>query len=578
MDSAAQQQKEEHTVLSEKLEETSLGHLLDVSKAEALKLRLRVVELTKDNEALRGLKLPSADRSESEQTDVQGAAYPESSRATGEEQNEHLLSFHTEPKPQSSGSSSEFEVVSPVEQKKSDGKKMDFAQELQNEDINLSLHLQRLENIMGMFAKESDTSQLLSPLGMMILEFSRLSNKVQKIEHRTAILQTLCEQLRKENEDLRKKLESDIEQRNLVVEKLRQENVELKKILTTDTKEKPVLEGGDLQQNTRVTEKVQLTRNKAATDMYERKIKELEHQRVELLEVNKQWDRQFRAAKQLYEQKITELRQRLAESQKVVSELEAEREQKQRDFDRKLLLAKSKIENEEGEKEKMVLEVNELKQKVKFLQDQIGPLSKQRDYQEKEILRLNKALERALHVQPSAPQTPVFGNLEDTGMAARRQDLLTQIEVLSQQVKIFEEDFQKERSDRERMHEEKEELKKELKKMQSKISVMNTQGPEERMPIEPHPGPVCPPYQPLSPPVLLPMYHGYEDWPVRYPPSAMPDTRVQNRNFMNLPPPEYPWHPQFPPATNLPLQGVDSSRQINKEQEPVAPGIGKTQR
>jgi TolA-binding protein len=42
---------------------------------------------------------------------------------------------------------------------------------------------------------------------------------------------------------------------------------------------------------------------------------------------------------------ITDLRQRLADSQKAVVELEAEREQRQRDYDKKLLLAKSKIEN-----------------------------------------------------------------------------------------------------------------------------------------------------------------------------------------------------------------------------------------
>lgn len=42
---------------------------------------------------------------------------------------------------------------------------------------------------------------------------------------------------------------------------------------------------------------------------------------------------------------ITDLRRRLADSQKTVLELEAEREQRQRDYDKKLLLAKSKIEN-----------------------------------------------------------------------------------------------------------------------------------------------------------------------------------------------------------------------------------------
>lgn len=50
-------------------------------------------------------------------------------------------------------------------------------------------------------------------------------------------------------------------------------------------------------------------------------------------------------AKIFFPPQITDLRQRLAESQKTVLELEAEREQRQRDYDKKLLLAKSKIEN-----------------------------------------------------------------------------------------------------------------------------------------------------------------------------------------------------------------------------------------
>lgn len=87
---------------------------------------------------------------------------------------------------------------------------------------------------------------------------------------------------------------------------------------------------------------------------------------------------------------ITELRQKLADLQKQVTELEAEREQKQRDFDRKLLLAKSKIEMEETDKEQLTAEAKELRQKVKYLQDQLSPLTRQREYQEKEIQRLNK--------------------------------------------------------------------------------------------------------------------------------------------------------------------------------------------
>lgn len=45
----------------------------------------------------------------------------------------------------------------------------------------------------------------------------------------------------------------------------------------------------------------------------------------------------------------------------------------------------------------------------------------------------------------------------------------------SLQVKIFEEDFQRERSDRERMNEEKEELKKQVEKLQAQVTLTNVQ-------------------------------------------------------------------------------------------------------
>ena len=121
---------------------------------------------------------------------------------------------------------------------------------------------------------------------------------------------------------------------------------------------------------------------------------------LQLLEVNKQWDQHFQAMKQKYEQKVglrawgahlcwvlaggtrrrpgagegfgaacasfppsvgpelaniptpsrqvTDLHQELAKARRALTELESEREQKQRDFDRKLLLAKSRIETEEA--------------------------------------------------------------------------------------------------------------------------------------------------------------------------------------------------------------------------------------
>lgn len=58
------------------------------------------------------------------------------------------------------------------------------------------------------------------------------------------------------------------------------------------------------------------------------------------------------------------------------------------------------------------------------------------------------------------------------------------------QVKIFEEDFQRERSDRERMNEEKEELKKQVEKLQAQVTLSNAQvrgaGPRKGLLACPH--------------------------------------------------------------------------------------------
>lgn len=484
------------------------------------------------------------------------------------------------PKPPSSSTSSEFEVV-PAEgpsSPESSGHTRNTMElgPLPQEDSTLMLHLQRLETTLSVCAEEPDHSQLFTHLGRMALEFNRLASKVHKNEQRTSILQTLCEQLRKENEALKSKLDKGLEQRDQAAERLREENLELRKLLMSSSKDgasgrpgSPKMEGAGkkgaaaLQQAGVTTSKIPEV---GALGAAEKKVRMLEQQRTELLEVNKQWDQHFRSMKQQYEQKITELRQKLADLQKQVTDLEAEREQKQRDFDRKLLLAKSKIEMEETDREHLTAEAKELRQKVKYLQDQLSPLTRQREYQEKEIQRLNKALEEALSIQASPSSPTAFGSPEGAGGLLRKQELLTQNELLKQQVKIFEEDFQRERSDRERMNEEKEELKKQVEKLQAQVTLSHAQlkafkdeekakdalrqqkrkakTSADRYHLEPHPEHLCgacpyayPPMPPIGPPP------GFEDWSqIRYPP---PPTAMEhppplpNSRLFRLP--EYTW-------------------------------------
>ncbi|XP_071066891.1 TNFAIP3-interacting protein 1 isoform X2 [Dasypus novemcinctus] len=536
----------------------SPGELLEESQMEASRLRQKAEALVQDSEPLQP---PSPSL----------ASFDQLAELTGKETN--TLAPTADPacpsnkpesaqKPPSSGASSEFEVVPTEEQislPESGGKtrsRMELGP-LPHEDSNLMMHLQRLETTLSVCAEEPDHSQLFTHLGRMALEFNRLASKVHKNEQRTSILQTLCEHLRKENEALKAKLDKGLEQRDQTAERLREENMELKKLLMSSGYKEgasgqpgsPKMEGAGKkgvagQQQTSVT--AGKIPEMGALGTAEKKVKLLEQQRTELLEVNKQWDQHFRSMKQQYEQKITELRQKLADLQKQVTDLEAEREQKQRDFDRKLLLAKSKIEMEEADKEHLTAEAKELRQKVRHLQDQLSPLTRQREYQEKEIQRLNKALEEALSIQGSPSSPPAaFGSPEGTRGLLTKQELVTQNELLKQQVKIFEEDFQRERSDRERMNEEKEELKKQVERLQAQVTLSSAQlkafkeeekakealkqqkrkakASAERFHVEPHPEHLCGAYPYAYPPMaaMVP-HHGYEDWSqIRYPPPPM---------------------------------------------------------
>ncbi|NXH06919.1 TNIP1 protein, partial [Loxia leucoptera] len=585
---------EENARLKEKMQGIkSIGELLEESQVEASKLRQKAEDLVKDNKMLIG----SSSLEDLVETGAVGPD-PTFARAAPGSAQPDVEAQKSPP----TGSFSEFEIVAIKAQGfPQKGRRADLEQP-PNEDANLLPQLQQLENTLSGCAKEASKDQVFVRMGYMASELKRLASKVHKNEQRTSFLQTLCETLHSENKELRTKLEHDLEQRNQALEKLRCENQELRRMVTLSSQDSGKREAAEQQQQSGAM--VEKAPGREELEAKEKKVKILEHQRRELLEVNKQWDQHFRSMKQKYEQKVTDLHQELAEARRAVSELESEREQKQRDFDRKLLLAKSRIETEEAEKERLAMEVRDLQQRMRFLQEQLAPVTRQREYQEKEIQRLNKALEEALNVQASPP--PIFA-MEPAGKLPQ-QELLTQNELLKQQVKIFEEDFQRERSDRERMNEEKEELKQQLEKLQKQLVLSNNQlraskddcqrekeekeklkkllkqhkqASGERLHAEPGPGPLgpaCPMYQyQYSPPMAPPMYHGYEDWQqIRYPP-AMPGEHTQGQNFHHFPPvgnslslfhlllqPEYPWRPPCAMARSQNTQPVAGVKPVPK--------------
>ncbi|XP_033822076.1 TNFAIP3-interacting protein 1 isoform X2 [Periophthalmus magnuspinnatus] len=598
---------EENSMLRERMKGLkSLGDLLEESQSEASRLRQRVEELVRDNEALKSSSIAASLCTGGGPMHTEGLGkvclHP-----TSEQKDDQTICLGKTLQPEKPIEAlSEFEVVN-MEGKTADALTAgSVIPLLPQENIELASQLKRLESSFSIFAEESNPNQLLAHLGRMAVEFHHLSSKVQKNEQRTSLLQTLCEQLRQENNELRKKMEEDHHIRNRDLEQLRQENQKLKELVTGgttaapqpdttepgQTKEEPVKE-----ESTAVCSKMEVSTpqksGKAAEktptkhcdiETYEKKIKLLEKQRKDVLEVNKQWDIQWNAMKTQFEQKITDLRQRLADSQKTVMELEAEREQRQRDYDKKLLLAKSKIENVQGEKECLNSETTELKQKIRYLQDQLLPLSKQREYQEKEIQRLNRALEEALNLHPPSTSQPPPGqsNFSDAANNLKKQELLTQIQVLKEQVKIFEEDFRKERSDRERMNEEKEDLRRQVERLQGQITNLTNQLHQaqnecqrersercklERLQMQHHkqgqtqdrrdppalgPAAVLGP-APLSPPYCGPFVQvqgqGLEAWPVHFPPRIVTATgpTAAPPPARDYPPnaPGFPWQSSF---------------------------------
>ncbi|KFW89794.1 TNFAIP3-interacting protein 3, partial [Phalacrocorax carbo] len=215
-----------------------------------------------------------------------------------------------------------------------------------------------------------------------------------------------------------------------------------------------------------------LTKKKTVSaNSLEQQILSLERQRRELLEVNKQWDHQFRSMKQLYEKQLAEMKAKLDVSERRVSELEEERHRQHPEDEKLRALGRERPLQETRETKALSEALHEMKEENKLLKQKNASMIRKKEHYESEISRLNKALLDVLKKQRS----PVLGTPSEKGDRNSLEDMRTQLEVLRQQVQIYEEDFRKERSDRERLNEEKEALQKINERLQSQLNKLNSQ-------------------------------------------------------------------------------------------------------
>ncbi|XP_075006353.1 TNFAIP3-interacting protein 3 isoform X2 [Calonectris borealis] len=231
-----------------------------------------------------------------------------------------------------------------------------------------------------------------------------------------------------------------------------------------------------------------LTKKKTVSvSSLEQQILSLQRQRRELLEVNKQWDHQFRSMKQLYEKQLAEMKAKLDVSERRVGELEEERHRQHPEDERLRALGRERPLQETKETKVLSEALHEMKEENKLLKQKNASMIRKKEHYECEISRLNKALLDALKKQ----QSPVLGTLSEKGDRNSLEDMRTQLEVLRQQVQIYEDDFRKERSDRERLNEEKEALQKINERLQSQLNKLNSQTKDlpvqSERPSYPHP-------------------------------------------------------------------------------------------
>ncbi|KAF7475709.1 hypothetical protein GHT09_013409 [Marmota monax] len=173
-------------------------------------------------------------------------------------------------------------------------------------------------------------------------------------------------------------------------------------------------------------ESAQSSRRKNLTDPLEQKIRCLEKQRKELLQVNQQWDQQFRSMKEVYERKVAELRTRLRAAEGALGELECERRSQSAG-------GAARGPRREEERETLNEELQELKKENKLLKEKNALAMKKKEHYECEIQRLNKALQDVLKIEGASSPGDRRGMCPvECGHAATR----TEVEVLKQQIKV----------------------------------------------------------------------------------------------------------------------------------------------
>ncbi|XP_067673165.1 TNFAIP3-interacting protein 1-like isoform X2 [Haliotis asinina] len=168
----------------------------------------------------------------------------------------------------------------------------------------------------------------------------------------------------------------------------------------------------------------------------------LKKENRELKQANQSWNIRWQELNQQWELKVKDMRSQVDSYKQEMRELQKREKQIQLDCERMVQDAKTKAYEEETAKEEALTKFHQCSTQKRSLQDQVGELQARLEV----AIRDKHSLEAELSVLKSRYQ----GNMRSGqfGMERNREDLTTEIEVLRQQLTVFEEDFDRERQDR----------------------------------------------------------------------------------------------------------------------------------
>ncbi|XP_078659325.1 uncharacterized protein LOC144904332 isoform X1 [Branchiostoma floridae x Branchiostoma belcheri] len=463
----------------------TLGILLDESRHEKENLRDQVTELSTK------LSLQTTERA-SDQSKEETATVPSGTarEKEGSDQNENVLVSLDDSVNQTEGNGgndlsigdmTSFGDMTSVEQSlRSSEEEQPLPTERNAVPVvtsgePLSNHAQRLEA-----ALQDDGGARKST--EMAAEMARFGSRVLQMEKKYNIQSVLVRDLTTENEDLKKKLTDGLQEKNDTIRTL-QNQVDDLQVKLTAQEDQPDATVDITQPVHKENDEKQHSTDKEMSEL-KNKVEELQRQKKEIIDVNKQWDVQYRSMKGSLEEK-------LEEAHRQVAEYRGQEDKRQRDIDKMLLSAKKRIDSEQEARERAVQDLHQEKQRgdtlsarVTLLENQITDMMRQRGNLEAEIRRLNGALGEA----PSMSiRTPTYQAAERQQSAPRQQsqppshntqsslDTQTEIEVLRAQVATYREDFETERGDRERIQGEKETLRDEMVALRLQVDYLSQQ-------------------------------------------------------------------------------------------------------